>query len=295
MGEWYYWEHYAPSRPKPVKNGIKARSQRGEIGETWWSKRWLGVLESFGMGARLQRGRTYARMGQVISIDVQKGVVSARVQGTRPKPYSVKIELKPLSDQDWDMVTDAMVSQAVFAAKLLAGEMPQNIEEAFAEAKVHLLPVSKKELVTDCSCPDWANPCKHIAAVYYLLAERFDGDPFLIFQLRGRTREDIIEALRHKRYKDIPEEDTAAPEYEVAVSPNSAVASLEGCPDTFWEAGDALDSLVVNPAPPEVDHAILKRLGTAPFTVGKDNITSLLEKAYTLASSAALRVARGES
>jgi len=102
MGRWDNWGYYEPARPKPVKDGIRAKSQRGEIGETWWSKRWIGVLHSFGMGARLDRGRSYARKGQVVSIDVQKGIVTAKVQGTRAKPYSVEIELKPLSEKAWE-------------------------------------------------------------------------------------------------------------------------------------------------------------------------------------------------
>ena len=291
MGHWGFWGHYEPARPKPVKDGIKAKSQRGDIGETWWSKRWIGVLESFGMGARLGRGRSYARMGQVVSIDVQKGIVSAKVQGTRPKPYLVEIELKPLSEKDWDKVTDAMASQAVFAAKLLSGEMPQNIEEAFSEAKVSLFPTSVKDLITDCSCPDWANPCKHIAAVYYLLAERFDEDPFLIFKLRGRSKEEIIGILREKRAQTLPEADASTP--IEADFPQRDVVPLEECLDTFWQAGAALDSFTVNPTVPEVDNAILKRLGNAPFTVGKQNVASLLAKAYSIASSAALREASG--
>ena len=199
-----YWDYYEPTAPIRVKDGIKAKSERGGIGETWWSKRWVGVLESFSLGTRLTRGRSYARQGQVISIDVESGIVKAKVQGSRPKPYSVQIKLEPLSNQDWDRVTDAMASQAIFAAKLLAGEMPTNIEEAFNAVNVSLFPTAVTDLDTDCSCPDWANPCKHIAAVYYLLAERFDEDPFLIFKLRGRTKEEIIEALREKRAEALP-------------------------------------------------------------------------------------------
>ena len=199
--------------------------------------------------------------------------------------------MKPLSEKDWDKVTDAMASQAVFAAKLLSGEMPQNIEEAFSEAKVSLFPTSVKDLITDCSCPDWANPCKHIAAVYYLLAERFDEDPFLIFKLRGRTKEEIIEILREKRAQTLPEEEASAL-IEADLSPKGTAVPLEECLDTFWQAGEALDSFTVNPTLPEVDNAILKRLGSAPFTVGKHNVASLLAKAYSVASSAALRKAR---
>ncbi len=140
------WNYYRENRPRKVANGLKTKSERGAIGETWWSKRWVAVLESFGMGTRLTRGRSYARQGQVVSIDVEPGIIKAKVQGSRPKPYDVKIKLKPLSNKDWDNVTDAMATQAIFAAKLLAGEMPTNIEEAFATAKVSLFPTSKRSL-----------------------------------------------------------------------------------------------------------------------------------------------------
>src|SRR6266487_4295192 len=134
MGRWRdsgYWDYYEPARPIKVEGGIKAKSERGEIGSTWWSKRWIEVLTSFNMGTRLTRGRAYARQGQVISIDVAPGIVKAKVQGSRPRPYDIKIRLKPLSDQDWEKVIEAMALQAIFVAKLLAGEMPTNIEDAF--------------------------------------------------------------------------------------------------------------------------------------------------------------------
>ena len=292
MGWDSYWGYYKPAKPKEVKDGIRAKSKRGAIGATWWSKRWIAVLESFDMGARLTRGRTYARKGQVISINVQKGEVTAKVQGTRAKPYAVRIQLNPLSESEWDSVTDAMVSKAIFAAKLLSGEMPLDIEDAFCEAQISLFPTSKGELETDCSCPDWANPCKHIAAVYYLLAERFDEDPFLIFKLRGRTKEKIIDALREKRAL------TAEGEHETITAVSTTVEEvrpLEECMDCFWQAGEALNSFSVNPARPEVENAILKRLGGAPFSVGKANLSSLLSKAYEMASRTALQKASEES
>ncbi len=292
MGHWEYWD-YVRLPPKPVKDGIKAKTQRGAIGSTWWSKRWIGILESFGLGARLGRGRSYARKGQVVSLDIEKGIIRAKVQGTRPHPYAISIALNPLSENDWDKVTDAMAAQAVFAARLLSGEMPQNIENAFGEAKIPLFPTSAKELVTNCSCPDWANPCKHIAAVYYIIAERFDDDPFLIFKLRGRTREEIIKALREKRGAALSsEEGTLA--VALDSGKESGVAPLDGCLGTFWEAGEALDSFTVEPGRPEVDNAVLKRLGNAPFSIGKTNIAAILAGAYTAAGRAALRKAAGE-
>lgn len=290
MSRYDYWDYYEPSHPKPVKNGLKAKSQRGKIGETWWSKRWIQVLESFGMGARLERGRSYARRGQVISIDIGKGIVTAKVQGSRTKPYSVEIKLKPLSEGDWDKITDAMASQAVFAARLLSGEMPRNIEDAFGKAGIALFPGSIRDLSTNCSCPDYANPCKHIAAVYYLLAERFDEDPFLIFKLRGKTRDEIIGALRKKR-SDLSIDTNLTVSAEPDASQEATIVPLEKCLGTFWQAGEGLDSFKVNPSLPEVESALLKRLGNAPFMVRKQNIAALLANAYPVVSKAALKKA----
>ena len=288
MGRWRdrdYWDYYEPSIPRRVEGGIKTRSERGEIGETWWSKRWIKVLESFSMGTRLTRGRSYARQGQVVSIDVEPGIVKAKVQGSQPKPYNVKIRLEPLTDEDWDKVTEAMASQAIFAAKLLAGEMPQNIEEAFASVHVSLFPTALSELNTNCSCPDWANPCKHIAAVYYLLAERFDEDPFLIFKLRGRTKEQIIAVLREKRAAPSPLGDTSSSADTVSAEEENLL-SLEEHLDAFWREDEALESFTANLSAPAIDKAVLKRLGDAPFTIGNSNIASLLAKAYDTVDAA---------
>ncbi|MCI0528593.1 MAG: hypothetical protein L0Y56_14235, partial [Nitrospira sp.] len=147
------------------------------------------------------------------------------------------------------------------------------------------------------SCPDWSNPCKHIAAVYYLLAERFDEDPFLIFKLRGRTKEQIIQILRKKRVETEPTENTDERSTSLVGSssePDEETSSLEACLETFWQTGEALDSFVVNPSAPSVENAILKRLGDAPFTVDDQNIAGLLSKAYAVVGTQALQKASGE-
>src|SRR5262249_52716413 len=163
---------------------IKTQSKRGAFGESWWAKRWIAVLESFDIGARLGRGRSYARRGQVLSVDINEGRVKAKVQGSRPKPYDITIDVRVLGRADWDKVIRELAGLALFAAKLLAGEMPQDIEKLFQDAGLSLFPEKLRDLTTKCSCPDLSNPCKHIAAVYYLLGEEFDRDPFLIFKLR---------------------------------------------------------------------------------------------------------------
>jgi uncharacterized Zn finger protein len=169
--------------------------------------------------------------------------------------------------------------------------MPQNIEEAFSGAKVSLFPRSGKDLDTDCSCPDYANPCKHIAAVYYILAEMFDKDPFLIFKLRGKTKEEIIQVLRLKRGQTLAPKETKKVEIEV---PESSVKPLEDCVTNFWQAGESLDSFVTQPDPPEIEGAILKRLGKPPETIGGQEVILRLSKYYSIASKAALTLALGK-
>ncbi|MFO8052144.1 MAG: SWIM zinc finger family protein [Thermoplasmatota archaeon] len=271
---WGYYPRYEKTTPKAVKNGIRTRSKRGDIGETWWSRRWIEVLESLGMGARLGRGKRYARMGQVVSIDIERGKVSAKVQGSRSKPYMVTIELKPLSGKDWEKVEDAMSSRAVFAAKLLAGEMPQNIEEVFSDCKVSLFPAKSRDLETDCSCPDWANPCKHIAAVYFILAERFDEDPFLIFRLRGMEKTELIDALKERRNE--------SPSVEIEKLPETE--NISG----FWNASSGLKDVEVMPRPPEVEFSALARMGKIPLRKQESWFLNDLKDSYRYAQKIAL-------
>lgn len=188
-----------PSRPRAVENGVKARSARGAIGQTWWSERFVTVLEEIGLGNRLQRGRSYARKGQVIAFDVQAGSVTAQVQGSRARPYRVRIGITAYGKREWSLVERALADSAWYTAKLLAGEMPDDIEDVFETVGIGLFPAHSGELSMDCSCPDWEVPCKHVAAVFYLLAEAFDDDPFLILSWRGRQREELLGNLRAAR------------------------------------------------------------------------------------------------
>ena len=161
--------------------------------------------------------------------------------------------------------------------------MPSNIEEAFHAVHLSLFPTALKDLETDCSCPDYANPCKHIAAVYYLLAERFDEDPFLIFKLRGRSKEQIISTLRAKRIETLPRAASSTSSEEAGHAENDSL--LDDNLDTFWQAGEGLAAFAINPEAPEIDKAILKRLGDAPFTIDDCNLTALLAKAYDMVNA----------
>jgi len=286
MSSFSYYSHYERPRPLPAQDGISARSRRGAIGETWWSQRFIELLESFGVGSRLKRGRTYARAGQVVELEVEPGVVLAKVQGSRYSPYRVRIHGKVLSEHQWRRVEKAMAAQALPLAKLLAGEMPHDIEELFASCKLTLFPRSKRELTASCSCPDWANPCKHIAAVYYLLAERFDEDPFLIFAWRGREQDGLVERLRARR--GAGSSGTTGRSIEAPRPPQQG-APLAAVLDSFWSSGPELQYLHVSPLAAEAPDALLRELGPAPVEADGRNITDLLAPAYATLAQAAER------
>ena len=303
-----YWNDgdgfFPKSEPIPVEGGIVAQTGRGQkFGATWWAGRWIAVLESFGWESRLQRGRAYARRGQVLSIDLERGRVRARVQGSRPRPYSVSIDIQPLDDAAWERVIGAMAERAIFAARLLAGEMPQDIEEAFQAAGVSLFPATARDIHTHCSCPDFANPCKHIAAVYYLLGEAFDRDPFIIFRLRGRSQEEIVSALRARRAAVAGGEDIPSPIATPAGPETAAEAPLNACLDRYWAPAEPLDDpkdpagMQFSIARPEVPQAALKALGEPPFWPRGRNVATLassLAPVYEAVTRRALELAFGD-
>jgi uncharacterized Zn finger protein len=273
---WRYYDYFPKSSPKAAKGGIKAQTKQGGFGKNWWTKRWIGVLESFNIGARLGRGRSYAKSGQVLSIDVEKGMVKARVQGSRTKPHEVAIKIKPLSETGWEKITKVLSSQVIFAAKLLAGEMPQEIENVFGEAGLSLFPQKLKDLETDCSCPDRSNPCKHIAAVYYLLGEEFDRDPFLIFKLRGMEREELLSGLGELEEKGSESEETVT-----TPTPFDPIAANT---EAFWKGGELPEDWYGEVVIPPIQAAALKRLGNFPFWRGSQPIRDVLEPLYPVAS-----------
>jgi uncharacterized Zn finger protein len=271
---WQDWDSrdWPPSRPIRVEGGIKARSKRGAIGEQWWSLRFIDVLESFGMKSRLARGRNYARSGQVLDLQISSGYVKAQVQGSRAKPYRVQLQVLPLTTGQWRTVEAALAARALFRAKLLAGEMPPEIEQVFADCGTPLFPRSERDLEMSCSCPDWGVPCKHLAAVCYVLAEAFDADPFGILTLRGRDREALLASLRQQT---AAEEEQARPLIDVTDRP------LADCLAEFWSAGMSPARLRSLPAAAvTAPDLLLRTFEPPPVLVRGKDLVALLTPAY---------------
>ncbi len=168
------------------------------FGTTWWGRLWIRALELLGddYENRLPRGKKYAEEGAVSHFTVHPGQIEARVHGR--KTYNVTLGLPALTTGQWEKAVARIARESRFVASLLAGEMPQGLDETFREAGASLYPRVPKELQTHCDCPDWANPCKHVAAVCYIMAEALDRDPWLLFDLRGMTREEVLAALQAK-------------------------------------------------------------------------------------------------
>jgi uncharacterized Zn finger protein len=254
-------------QPIRVDGGIAVRAKRGKIGEQWWSRRFVDILEQICDGGRLARGRAYARKGQVIDFALSPGRVVGRVQGSRPDPYTVTLTIEDYDEAQWSVISSALGSQALFRAALLAGDMPHEIVEAFAGLDLPLFPA---RIDMACSCPDWSVPCKHASAVLYVLAEAFDDDPFLVLAWRGRARDELLGALR------------ATPEPAEAIDPLAVEeVPLDTRLSDYYSPGISLSRLRERPArvtaPPEL---LLRALDAPPIRVRHIPLNDLLRPAY---------------
>lgn len=182
-----------------------------EFGRTWWGRAWLEALEQRARldPDRLPRGRDYARSGAVGELTLAPGEAGARVQGRKTEPYQVRIRVRRFTDDEWDRVLSAVSAQLGHAAALLDGELPPEIADDAAGAGLDLLP-GGGEIGPRCTCPDEADPCKHSAAACYLIGDVLDADPFALFLLRGRTRDQVLAGVRARRRGAVRTEVTAS-------------------------------------------------------------------------------------
>jgi uncharacterized Zn finger protein len=171
---------YLPRIPI-LAHGFRAQSLRNPPRDAWWMKHWLQAIDEMRLGARAGRGKLYAERGQVTEIEVSGTQVHAKVLGARKDAYTVKIAFRPggaISENA------AAALGAMTVGRIYAGEMPLSVEELFSKNGDALYPTLGADSFW-CSCPDWSKPCKHIAAVLYLLGDVLARDPSLLLRLRG--------------------------------------------------------------------------------------------------------------
>ncbi len=281
-----------------MKGGIKAGGRSGGFAKTWWGKRWIQVLESFRIGARLSRGRSYARKGQVLCVDIKEGLIEAKVQGSRTVPYEVRIAFETWSEKTCEQVIQIISSKAIITAGLLSGELPQELEQALEKEGIRLFPAAYKDMQTHCSCPDWSNPCKHIAAVAYLLAVELDRDPFLILKLRGLSRATILQRLKEKGQSDQKGIEGDGSEYGHREPEGLLEAQRiqllrrfinkdvpnRPSPKEFWRYEDVPDELLGGIKRPPVPAFVIKRLGRPPLWRSELDFEKVMEDLYTTLS-----------
>ena len=263
-------------------------------GKTWWGQRFIEALESFTDRARLQRGRGYSGESRILGFDIADGVVSAAVRGNvnpyfgvyKEPRYKTRIQMTPIPVKGWDKALACLGSNAALVSKLLMNEMPDNIDDAFASVKLHLLPRSRKDFaLTDCSCPDYANPCKHIAGVYYRLASRLDGDPFLLFELRGLSRERLQQGLRTTPLGEAlaallvegPAEEAAVQSFYTRPVATSSTPDYR----SFWQGKRRLPSEIEPATPAAVPAILVRKAGDFPPFWDKDSsFIEVMEEFY---------------
>ena len=287
--------------PRKVRGGIKFNATDGSGVTGWAAQRWMRILESAGRGEALKEGLEYARAGQARRLAVLSGRIEASVQGRDIRAYTTILRLEPYAPAQWERVVASMAEGAIYAAKLLAGEIPPNIEDLFIPLGLKLFPADPKDVTVSCNCPDAAEHgpnhpggywCKHVCCAAYLFAERLAGDAFVMFQLRGISGHDLLENLRQQRAMA-----TAGPgltpvyAQQVPGIGDKPAPTLEEQLDRFWTPGPGLKDLSLPLEPPPVSHPLLRRLGGSPFQNAQFPLVGLLASCYETISEETIRTA----
>jgi uncharacterized Zn finger protein len=288
-------------KPRRVLGGVRLTARKPGIEAPWVVQRWMRLVESAAPGDQLAEGLEYARLGQARSLDVAAGSITARVQGRLPRAYSTVIRMPLFTHTQWEPVIGVMLEQARYAASLLAGELPANIEDLFVPFGLKLFPAGPSDLAIACNCAVFAEGqgpwCKHACCVMALVADRLAADPFLIFTLRGLRQDDLIESLRQRRVAGSAKAVSGSSPIYTPHLPGIAdrqSPALQDCLSSFWSAGPGLDDLDLPIEPPDVVHPLLRRIGPSPFAGAKFPLVGLLATCYDLISQSMLSKEEGK-
>ncbi len=267
-----YYEYSYPRGRKPKKKaGKKAErkpGQRMKYGQTWWGEQWLNALTHIDFDNRLPRGRAYAGNGSVKDIRIRKNRVEAEVQGSRRYPYDISVEVPPFTKAQKDKLLGEIQNNAFLISQLLNRQLPQELHRIAKDQEISLFPSTWKDLKMECSCPDWAVPCKHLAAVIYLLANEIDANPFLIFQLHGLN---LIEELKNTGFK--------VEQYAREEIPGVKEMIVEEVPETDLTSGFGISNLPDFSEITEQADSILALLTPKPLFFPRD-FRAILHSAY---------------
>lgn len=275
-----------PLLPKRVRGGLKIRGNEGPVPKSWLTIRWVKLIEELVVEDELIQAKEYARLGQTISVDISPGLIEAKIQGRSARPYVTRLHFPQLSEQQWQQVIDAMAFEAVYAAKLLADELPQGTQDLFDSLGLQLIPpVESIRVVCDCL---FDGPCKHAATAGYLIMQQLDSEPLLILTLRGLSSEHVVERITQARAIHSHGQAAAHPDPVLAELQESAPA-LDQCLEEFWRPGPQLSELEHMPPPQHAPHALLRRLGPSPLG-GKFPLVGLLASIYDTVSQAAIKL-----
>lgn len=289
-GQPFRRETKVPINPRRVRGGVRLKTKEGEPWESWIAERLFRVVELNASGEALREGLEYARGGQTRRIEIEDGFAKASVQGRATRPYRVSVGLRRFTDEDRERVIGAMSDQAIYAAKLLAGELPTNIEDVLAPLDLRLFPVDAGEFEITCTCKEANKPwCKHAVCAASLMCERLGENPMLMFSIRGLDGAELIERLRERRVlagRGSRPGDLYTPRAPGAS--DEASPALEECLEHFWEAGPELGSIHLPIEKPDVGYVLLRRLGPSPFPEARFPLVGLLATCYEIIGQSAL-------
>jgi uncharacterized Zn finger protein len=252
---------------------------------TWWGQKFISALESFTDSGRLQRGRAYSGDSRILHFDITKGLATATIRGNvnpyfgvyKEPHYDTEVKMTAIAAKDWTKIIANMSSKASVVARLLLNEVPENIEDSFTAVGKHLLPYSSKDFHTECSCPDYSNPCKHIAGLCYRLSGEMDQDPFLLFEMRGISKESLqAELAKSPLGKALASElgdRTLAPEVATSYFTKPQTVAIKETPTLkqFWQGQKRLPQAIPFASPASVSAIAIKKQGDNPPFWHKDS------------------------
>ncbi|MFZ4573903.1 MAG: hypothetical protein ACOYN0_05865 [Phycisphaerales bacterium] len=279
---------------------MRLGNSEGLAAAGWAAQRWARVVELAAAGEQVKEGLEYAKLGQTKRIGYVSGRIEASVQGRAHRAYSTIIRMTPFTPEQWDRVVVGLTEGAVYAAKLLAGEMPANIEDVFIPLGLKLFPTETSDVSVACTCTEYMAAatsgapefwCKHVCSIAHLFADRLSAEPFLMFSIRGVDGPDLLERLRQRRAV-VSAALGATPVYPQRIPGVSDIPNrpLDEEIERFWEAGQELHSLDIPVEAPPVSHPLLRRLGPSPFTGAQFPLVGLLASCYEVVSADAVRV-----